>query len=145
MDIEIIKVPMNDRQKVIDSFYQEHYNKTERFYLAYETNLAKPASAMFENLDWIRKHFSKDGFITKDSLNGGRRNQILNLKKAIRCNCPLWELDKFNDDDTIKTYTDVNGLIKNVSYYRLSEVGRKHFQESIDLGELVLCELVETL
>jgi hypothetical protein len=141
-DIDIIQVPMTEQQKFIDEFTQEHYNKTERFYLAYETDLSKPASVLFENLDWIRKHFSKDGFITKDSLNGGRRNEILNYKKALRRNCPMWELDKFNDDDTVKTYVTDKGETKPYSFYKLSDDGKKQFQKEIDKGEFVLCELI---
>ena len=145
-EIEIIEIPMTNDQKVIDGFFQQYYNKTERYYVGYENDPTKQCSVMFSDLKWLRKHFgvdrNEDSPITFDSLNAGRKNEILNYKNALIRNCAMWDMDCFNDNNTVKTYEDDDGVTKTYNFCELSEQGKQQFQTNIDKGLLVLCKLV---
>lgn len=140
-EIKIIEVPMSEEQKKIDDIMLNLYGNTNRYYIGYANK--EMVSILFIDLTWIRKHYSNDkGLITFDSLNKTRKAEISNYKKALKRNCPLWEMGKFNDDDTIKTFTDMKGNVREYKPQKLTETDRKHFQKNIDKGYYYLYKLV---
>lgn len=142
-ELKIIDVSMSDEQKHIDDIRLEFYDTTERYYIGLESNPHEKISVLFPNLDWIRKNYSdKNHLITYESLNEGRRNQILNYEKAIKYNCPMWNVDKIDDNGNIKQYRNNKNEIVDYKLDELSLTGAKQFQKEIDKGLYTLYKLV---
>lgn len=138
-DINIIEVPVSKVDNLTKFSFE--YKKL-KYYLAYENDITEPMSVLFEDLNWIRKSFGVDhtidSIITTESLNEGRENEISNIKRALKANCPLWELDKVDKNGNVKIGS--NGEVMHV--YKLSENGKKIFEENINRGKIVLCCLI---
>lgn len=140
--IEIKQVPF-DRSDIVAKYNYDNYN---RVYIAYEKEPQKQYSILFPNLDWIKKHFGDNA----ERLNEGRLVTIANYKKCIECNVPMWELDKCEWYDPVldKFFKPRENRKPNESEmvelrpYRLSKEGAKMFQEEIDKGLLIICEMV---
>jgi hypothetical protein len=134
-----------------DLLARVNYMQGKKYYLAFETNYEKAYSVYFPDLVWLKNVFGNE----LENLNEGRLNEIKHLKECIEYNIPMWELD------TLKNITEENKkLLKEKGYilrsnqrknygaelveyrpHKLSEHGHKQFQENIDRGLLVLCEL----
>ena len=139
---------MSKDQEIIYNIQKDLYKQPAQYYIGYQNDPTRTASIMFEDLSWIRKQFGVNlhdpsSPITFDSLNKGRRNEIAKYEKALKCNCPMYELDRYDDDGNVLTYTDEKtGEEKLYRTTHLYEEGKKQFQENIDKGLFVLCMLV---
>lgn len=140
-EINIIEVNVSNLDQLSQYCFQE---RNEKYYLAFETNVNVPYSVLFKDLIWLRKHFGIDrnegSIITKESLNSGRLNEIKDYKRALKANVPLWELGKVKSNGEIKINGETGEPFKP---YPLSKDGKKQFQENIDKGLIVLCEIVK--
>jgi len=114
--------------------------RNEKYFLAYETNPAIPISILFKNLNFLKKFYGIKNKITKKSLNETRKNEIKNLKRALKFNVPLFELDKIDfETKKIKINPKTN---EPYSILKLTKFGRINYQKNIDKGLIVLCEYV---
>lgn len=140
-EINIIEVNVSNFDFATQYCFNE---RNEKYYIAFETNVNVPYSVLFKDLNWLRKHYGIDNnensIITKESLNSGRKNEIKNFKLALKANVPMWELGKVNNDGSIKINSETGEPYK---VYKLSDEAREQFQNYIDKGLLVLCEIVK--
>lgn len=137
-EIKIIEVSIENAELPERFCVQE---RDERYYIAFETDINKPYSILFKDLDWIRKNFGdENSIITYESLNVGRKNHISDLKLALKANVPMFELDRVNPDGSIKIDIKTG---EPVRVTKLSNSGREMFQKNIDKGLLVLCKYVD--
>lgn len=139
-EIEIIEVPLSQADASAQICVEL---RDERYYMAYETDYQRHVSIQFPDLKWIRKHFGVDrnegSPITTESLNQGRKFEIENLKRCIKANVPMWELDKVNADGTIRINPETGEPLHT---YKLSKEGKIQFQKMINKGLLVVCKFV---
>ena len=149
-EIEIIEVPMSEEDKIIRKFYREVRGEQEqKYYIGFKNNPKNQYSILFEDLKWLRKHFGVDrnegSPITFDSLNESRKSELATYQKALDCNCPMWDLKHFDDNNKVLQYKNKNGDFVNYKITPLSKDGRKQFQCYIQNGFLVLCKLVDNV
>lgn len=164
--IKIHDIPMPEwEQKVCDLQNEVYgYPLSERYYIAYETDLNKPCSILFNDLKWLSKHygitlFDENCDITDESLNSARDAYIAKVKDMIARNIAYYDYDHLNENEmidlvdmygnktskTYKAYIDDNGVfipertVTEREPHTLGESGKKHFQKDIDRGRLVLC------
>jgi len=126
-----------------DLFKSVNYDMGKKYYLGYVSDIRKENSVYFPDLEWLKGVFGE----RLENLNEGRQNEIDNLKKCLKYNIPMRELNYLQDDGTFRKQYEKQkyGQDKEYEYKpdRLSEDGRKQFQANIDLGLLVLCELTK--
>lgn len=147
--METIKIPVSKLNICEQYCFTE---RGEKYYLAYENDLYTPRSVLWSDLEFINKHFSNDGIVTKESLNVGRKNQIRSYELCLKHNCACFELHKIDSTTgELKTYINDKGETKTCSIqYKLyneeeNERDTHYFNKWIALGEFVLCEIFNDL
>lgn len=92
----------------------------EVYYMAYETNMEKPISVLWSNLEWLRRSFGVDRMngvspasvksnITKASLNFSRSKNIADMKFCIEEKVHLRALEYLEPDGSY-------GMVRNPAY-----------------------------
>jgi hypothetical protein len=156
--METVKIPLSNMDSLERYCFTE---RGEKYYLAFEREPNKPISVLWENLDFINKHFSDNGIVTKDSLNGGRKNQIRDYELCLKHNCVVCELEKVDrETGELKTYVnDAGETVKRKIQYHLynnripnsqtntnfSSKDNHYFNNEIAKGLIILCEIINDL
>jgi len=167
--IKIHDIPMPEWEQKVCDLQNEYYGYplSERYYIAYETDLNKPSSCLFNDLKWLSKHYGvtlhdENCDITDQSLNKGRDPYIAKVKDMIKRNIAYHDYDYLNENGmvdltdnygnkTSKTYkayiNSDNQLVPERTVTErepdtLGASGKEHFQKDIDRGRLVLCRYI---
>lgn len=157
-DMQIIEVDMND--PIFD--WGEKYcmiERDERYFIAFETNPLKRYSVLWADLKFIRRNygvdihkgiFNENAKFTNASLNRNRKENIANMKKAIKMNIRVQDLEYLNEDGTWKL---VDGFIEVFGRTEAAKVPysprpltkslKAYYEADIAKGLYVVCKAVE--
>jgi hypothetical protein len=127
-----------------------NFERGNQFYFACEKEMNRPVSIYFPNWDWVKERFGENA----ERLNDGRLHEIEEYKKAIKYRLPMFELSNLKnyDESTGKFFKQDEASQKNkfieaklIEYYpqRLSSDAIKRFQDHVDKGLYVLCQLIQ--
>jgi len=129
--------------------------RDERFFIAYQNDQTKPTSVLWSNLNFVRKYFGLEKYngknsetspVTFESLNYGRRQEIMDYKKAIELNVHIMELSNLQPDGSFGTYEGKDEFGHKVTLQRtpnkLIKSMKKAYERDIAKGLYVVCKYV---